>query len=109
MRNARIDQPGFFTARDHFDRESKGGLGAWQEIGNIARDAKRVGRDCPDAIGVKTAQAVPKALEHIDGALDRLVAQHFGGIQASGQAHRFLKAIDLENVARVVFLDHAAD
>ena len=109
MRHARVDQPGLLAAGDDLDREAECSFGPRQKIGDIACHAKGIGGDSPHAIGVKAAQAFAEALKHVDGALDRLVAQQLGGIQSRCKTNGFLEAIDLENVACAVFLDNAAN
>ncbi|MCY1529878.1 hypothetical protein D9M68_650470 [compost metagenome] len=109
MDHSREDQAGLFAAGDDFDGKAQGGFGPRQEVPGVARHAEGVGRDGADAVGMKAAQAVAEALEHGDGAVDRVVAELFLGVQAGREPDGFLETIDLIDLGRTVLLNDASD
>ncbi|BCY22907.1 hypothetical protein BPJ_32990 [Bordetella pertussis] len=58
---------------------------------------------------METAQPLAEALEHRQGARQRVLAQVLVLVQAGGQAHGLLEAVDLVDLGGAILLDDAAD
>jgi hypothetical protein len=81
-------------SRDHFNRESKRGAGAAQELLAVLGDTQRVGADGAHAVRVKAAQSLAEAGEAGQRAILRFIVKLFVLAEARAEAHRFAQRVE---------------
>jgi hypothetical protein len=94
VRDAEVDQARLLAAGDDLDVVAERGLGRHQEVLRIAQGAHRVGGDRADAVPGHVREALAEALERVDRAHHRVLAQSALAVEALGQAHVLLDAVD---------------
>ena len=87
MGGAQVDQPRFFAAGDHFDREAQQRLGLGDEVGGVLGHAQGVGAHGAHLRRGEAAQAFAKAGQAGQRLVLGFLVQVFVRGQAGAQAH----------------------
>jgi len=108
-RDALVDQPRFFLARDHLDGKTQDGLRLAQELFAVAGLAQGLRGHGAHLVFFEALQPLGKAGQAVPAALHGGGVEHLVLAQAGALADGFLDVFDALDMARVVAADFEAE
>ena len=101
VRHALVNQPGFFTARNHVNRKAENFVRSVQKFIAVAGFAQGLGGDCPDLALFKARQPFAKTSQTVPAALHRVKREVAVRVQPIALTDGFFEvfgAVDLASV-----------
>src|SRR5690606_876450 len=99
------DEARFFLAGDDLYRETQRLFEANQHFLRIGCDPQGIGGNGAHAIGMEAFDALAKALERRDRALNGVFVEYVVGVEAGGEANVLLESVDGVDLGRPVEQD----